>query len=189
MQRMGAWMGRRERLHFVHGFSSVWTGTGDWDTAGGEDGGVGGGCGDGAEPFGCRDGRVKGWGGYGRFEGCGNCCGNKTDGEGGTEHNAGCADRAGTEARRKAVRGDSWAVFCAAIRSAVAGVYRGVLRAVCGVSWGGGVEAAGRPPRGNVAYAVSNSGGGGGGVWVLLREQLCAGGAAGTEEIRTVPGC
>lgn len=42
MQGTGAWMGARVRLHFVDGFGSVWTGAGNWDTAGGEDGGVGG---------------------------------------------------------------------------------------------------------------------------------------------------
>src|ERR1700731_4703989 len=42
MQGRGAWMGAVDGLHCLYGFGTVWTGVGDWDSPGGEDGG---GCG------------------------------------------------------------------------------------------------------------------------------------------------
>src|ERR1700736_1818310 len=45
MQGRGAWMGAMDGLHCLYGFGTVWTGVGDWDSPGGEDGGGCGGCG------------------------------------------------------------------------------------------------------------------------------------------------
>src|ERR1035441_4868935 len=187
------------RLHFEHGQGSLWTRAWVRGTAGGEDAGDRGGRGDGGESVGQRRGpgceyrSSAGWGDRGRTgrhgadgEADGSSWHGPQEGgqKGGPGGRPGARGQEGVRAREPALRRGGLEALCAALRSVVAGGLGGVF-------WD--LRAAGlwiymEVPR-SMARECGEHGGpsqpGGrgrdaGAVRLLLREQLCAGAAAGT---------
>jgi len=124
----------RGRLHFENGCSSLWTCAWLWSAAGGQDGGDGGRCGHDGEPAGQGRSRADLRGEDGRDD--------TTDGA--SADGAKAREAAGARRGARAAglcRGDVEALGAFG-RSAVAGVYRRLLRAICCVCAERGVEVA-----------------------------------------------